>query len=127
MANIDVSDLLLDPDFTDLVTLIRRSCVVDAKGRNAMTETPVVPMITVCVQNVDTETLEKYPDLALLSDKISVWYKGVLTAESVNGYSDVIVFGSNRYYVKYVDEDYTNFGQGWTKAVCVLEKVNNNA
>lgn len=126
MANIDVSDILLDPDFTNEMSLIRRSASISSKGRNTLVEAEPLT-ITACMQNVDTETLEKYPDLALLSDKISVWYKGTLTAESVNGYSDIIVFGSTRYYVKYVDEDYTNFGQGWTKAVCVMEKVNNNA
>lgn len=127
MAKIDVSDLLTDPDFTDKATLIHRAQTVNNKGRAALTETIVTPPITVVVQNIDTEILEKYPDLATLSDKITVWYRGVLTAESVNGYSDVVVWKGDRYLVKYVDEDYMNFGKGWTKAVCVLEKVNNNA
>ena len=127
MAKIDVSDLLVDPDFTDKATLIHRSQTVDAKGRAVFAETVVVPPITVVVQNIDTDILEKYPDLANLSDKITVWYRGVLTAESVNGYSDIIIWKGDRYFVKYVDEDYMNFGRGWTKAVCVLEKVNNDA
>lgn len=127
MAKIDVSDLLVDPDFTDKVTLIHRSESVNAKGRAELTETPEPTPITVVVQNIDTEILDKYPDLATLSDKITVWYRGVLTAESPNGYSDIIIWKGDRYFVKYVDEDYMNFGKGWTKAVCVLEKVNNDA
>lgn len=127
MANIDVSDLLLDPDFTDSATLIHRASIVGDKGRNTLSETIVVPDVTVVVQNVDNKTIEKYPDLALLSDKITVWYKGELFAESANGYSDVLLWKGDRYYVKYIDEDFMNFGQGWTRAICVLEKVNNDA
>jgi hypothetical protein len=122
MALIDVSELLTDPDFTNTVTLIRRASSVNSYGENVLTETS--SSITAVVQGANTETLERVPEGARLSDLIDVYYKGVLHAESQSGYADVIVFGGKRYQVFQVIEDFMNFGAGFTKAVCKLEPVN---
>lgn len=122
MALIDVSDLLTDPDFTDTVTLIRRSVTVNTYGEGVLTETP--SSITAVVQGANTETLERMPEGARLSDLIEIYYKGTLTAESASGYADVIVWHGKRYQVFEVTEDFTNYGAGFTKAVCKLEAVN---
>lgn len=121
MALIDVSDLLRDPDFTNVVTLIRRSVAINAHGENVMTETPCY--ITAVVQGNDTETLEKLPEGASLSDAITVYYRGTLTAERPGGYADIIVWNGLRYQVKSVTEDFQNYGAGFTKALCILEAV----
>lgn len=122
MALIDVSELLTDPDFTNTVTLIRRASTVNTYGENVMTETQ--SMITAVVQGANTESLERVPEGARLSDLIDVYYKGQLTAESPSGYADIIVWGGKRYQVFEVVEDFMNFGAGFTKAVCKLEAVN---
>jgi hypothetical protein len=122
MALIDVSELLTNPDFTNTVTLIRRASSVNSYGENVLTETS--SSITAVVQGANTETLERVPEGARLSDLIDVYYKGVLHAESQSGYADVIVFGGKRYQVFQVIEDFMNFGAGFTKAVCKLEPVN---
>ncbi len=122
MALIDVSELLTDPDFTNTVTLIRRDSTVNTYGENVMTETQST--ITAVVQGANTESLERVPEGARLSDLIDVYYKGQLTAESPSGYADVIVWGGKRYQVFEVVEDFMNFGAGFTKAVCKLEAVN---
>lgn len=122
MALIDVSELLTDPDFTNTVTLIRRASTVNTYGENAMTETQST--ITAVVQGANTESLERVPEGARLSDLIDVYYKGQLTAESPSGYADIIVWGGKRYQVFEVVEDFMNFGAGFTKAVCKLEAVN---
>ena len=119
MAQIDVSDLLLDPDFTDRVTLIRRAATVDENGETVFSSTQM--RITAVVQAGDSETLERMPDGARLSDLITVYYRGVLTAERVGGYADVIVWGGKRFQVKEVAEDFANWGKGWTKASCMIE------
>lgn len=123
MALIDVSELLLDADFLDNVTLIRRSVVVDGNGEGVLTETPF-PNTPMSVQGANTEALERMPEGARLSDLITVYYRGVLTAESPNGYADVIVWGGKRYQVKEVPEDFMNYGNGFTMANCMLEAVN---
>jgi galactose-6-phosphate isomerase len=123
MALIDVSELLTDPDFTNTVTLIRRSSTVDTYGENTMVETS--SSITAVVQGAaNTESLERVPEGARLSDLIDVYYKGQLTAESPGGYADIIVWQGKRYQVFEVVEDFTNYGAGFTKAVCKLEAVN---
>jgi len=121
MALIDVSDLLRDPDFTNVVTLIRRAVAVNEHGENVMTETPCY--ITAVVQGDNTETLDKLPEGARLSDVITVFYRGTLTAEWPGGYADIIVWQGKRFQVKEVAEDFLNYGAGFTKALCVLEAV----
>lgn len=124
MALIDVSDLLRDPDFTNVVTLIRRAATVNTHGENVLTETSC--MITAVVQGVNTEQLTKMPEGARMSDMINVHTRGQLYAESPNGYSDIIVWHGRRYQVYQVIEDFMNFGAGYTQAICVLEPVNAN-
>lgn len=123
MADIDVSDLLTDPDFTSTATLIRRAVSVNSYGESVLTETP--SMITAVIQGSGAETLDRLPEGVRLSDLIDVYYKGVLSAERPAGYADVILWGGKRYQVFEVTEDFMNFGQGFMKAVCKLETVAN--
>lgn len=122
MALIDVSFLLTDPDFTNQVTLIRRSIAINTYGEGQLTETQST--ITAVVQGDNTEMLEFVPEGARLTDMITVWCRGQLTAEQPGGYADIIVWGGKRYQVKEVSEDFMNFGAGFTKAICMLEPVN---
>jgi hypothetical protein len=117
---------MADPDFADQYGIIVRSSVVSAKGRNELSEQLPVTVVGV-VQNADRETLDKYPDLAMLSNVIAVWHRGRLNVESVDGYSDIIIWRGDRYEATVIDEDWMNYGAGWTKALCTLQKVNNNA
>ena len=119
MALIDTSELMVDPDFTSTVTLIRRSSVVNSYGENVLTETPST--ITAVVQGASPGTLERVPEGVRLSDLIDVYYKGELFAESPGGYADVIVWGGKRYQVYEITEDYMNHGAGFTKALCKME------
>lgn len=122
MALIDVSNILLDPDFTNKIKLIRRFVTVNEHGENVISET--ASYITAVVQGNNTETLQKLPAGALLSDVITVYYRGTLTAERAGGYADIIIWSGKRYQVKDVVEDFLNFGAGFTKALCILEAVN---
>jgi len=121
MALIDVSDLLRDPDFTNLVTLIRRTSTVNQHGENVLTETAC--NIAASVQGINAEDLVKLPEGARLSDVITVFYRGELQPESKGGYSDIIVWQGRRYQVKTIDENFMNFGAGFTRAICVMEEV----
>ncbi len=123
MAKIDVSFLLTDPDFTDQVTRIQRSSTVNEWGEQVITES--TSTITAVVQGPSTEILARFPNLAQLSDAISVWYKGQLTAQKAGGYSDVIVWSGKRYQVKEVSEDFASWGEGFTMAICELEPASN--
>ena len=123
MALIDVSDLLRDPDFTNVVTLIRRSVSINGFGENVMSETSCP--IVASVQGLNAEDIVKLPEGARLSDVITVFYRGDLQPESKGGYSDIIVWQGRRYQVKTIDENFINFGAGFTRAICVMEEVSN--
>lgn len=122
MALIDVSGLLLDPDFTDIVHLITRARSVNVFGENVLTETDEGDKIMV-VQPAKPSMLERLPDGAKLKDAISVWYRGLLNIEAVNGYSDIIVWKGDRYAVVDTD-DFKHYGPGYTKALCIREQPN---
>lgn len=119
MALLDVSDVLLDADFTNVVTLIKRSAAVNTHGETVLSE--VSCYITAVVQGDNPEMLERLPQGARLSDVITVYTKAELEAESEGGYADVIVWRGRRYQVKDVAEDFMNYGAGFTKAFCMLE------
>ena len=123
MALIDVSDLLRDPDFTNVVTLIRRSSSINDFGEQVLTETPC--NIVASVQGINAEDITRLPEGARLSDVITVYYRGDLQPESKGGYSDLIIWQGRRYTVKTIDENFINFGAGFTRAICVMEEVNN--
>lgn len=121
MALIDVSDLLLDPDFTNTVTLIRRASSINIHGEHDMVETP--SQIIASVQGLSAEDLVRMPEAARLQGMIAVYFRGKLMAESPNGYADVIVWQGKRHQVATVDESFMNFGAGFTRAICKMEEV----
>lgn len=122
MARIDVSFLLTDPDFCDYVTLIRRASTINEYGEHVITETSSTIMAV--VQSPNNEELERVAEGARWTDYIDVYYKGRLTAESPGGYADIIVWNGRRYQVFQVNEDFINWGLGFTKALCKIEEPN---
>lgn len=123
MARIDVSALLLDPDFLDDAVLITRTQIINDKGVASFQQTS--KNIVCCVQSIPFSALEKNKEYALVTDGIIVYYHGKLHTESVDGYSDLIEWNGGRYAVVQVKADFMTYGAGWTKAVCTAETINN--
>lgn len=121
MARLSVPDLLIDPDFTDQVGLLRRTVTVDNYGEAVLAETATT--ITAVVQGVGTEMLDRLPQGAVLSDYIEVWHKGKLHAQSNGGAADVIVWAGQRWQVMEVTEDFMNHPAGYCRATCQVEAV----
>lgn len=122
MALIDVTEILTDPDFTDVVQIITRARTVNQYGENELTETNTGDYNLV-VQPAKPSELERLPEGARLVDAINVWHKGVLSTEAAGGYSDIVVWRGERYAV--VDnDDFGNYGAGYTKALCIRERPN---
>lgn len=119
MALVDVSDLVIDPDFTNSFVLIKRASAINAYGEMNLIETP--SNVFGVIQNINNETLKRFPEAAEFSDGIQVWYKGKLEAEAPNGYCDVVVWQGARFLVKIVTEQFMNWGAGWTSALCSKE------
>lgn len=119
MGQIDVSDLLSDPDFTDDLVLIHRTPLVSDLGENSLLERSV-PTIG-SVQPASGKTLQRLPEALRVGDVSSFWLRGEIVTDQVGAYPDIIQFRGKRYAVQSV-MDYTNWGEGWCEGTCVREK-----
>ena len=119
MGQIDVSDILCDPDFVSPATIIRRQSTVDNFGQNQLKE--VGEGTFGCVQPVTGKTLQRLPEALRVVDVMSFWVKGKIVSDGKCRYPDLIVVKGVRYAVQVVF-DWTSWGQGWCEGTCVREK-----
>lgn len=127
MALLDTSDLLLDPEFADSLLLIKRHVVINSYGETLLTEFPeVIIAVVQAGQAEPKEKLLRTRQSARFQDGITVYYKGELSAQRApDGYADIIVWRARRFQVADVDENFLNFGAGWSKAFCLIEEAKN--
>jgi len=119
MAFIDVSELLLDPDFIDPVQVIHRSTSIDQYGSNVITEV-CFPTVA-SVQPTTGRDLERLPEALRVKDVRTFYLKADLVADGDGRYPYVIVYRSQRYQVINT-KPWLNWGQGWNEGLCVREK-----
>jgi len=121
MANIDVSQLMLDPDFVDVITLTTQSTAVNSRGENLLSPAKVVTSVG-SVQPASGKTLQRLPDGMQLEDVRSFFYKGDIIASEPGKYSSVLEFRGQRYLVRMV-MNWNNYGAGWSEGICVAERA----
>jgi hypothetical protein len=119
MAELDVSDVVLDPDFLDLMSLIHRTPVVDQYGKNQLTEqgSPIYGS----VQPASGKTLNRLPEALRVANVSSFWIQGKIVSDGSCKYPDIIAFKGKRYQVQVVF-DWTNWGAGFCEGTCVAER-----
>lgn len=118
MARIDVSELMSDPDFTNVMQVVSRVPVIDSHGENSLIETTLNTFGS--IQSVTGKDLERIPEALRNHNVRSFWFQGVIVSTAPGKYSDVLVFKGERFQVKHVF-DWTNWGAGWTEGLCVAE------
>lgn len=118
MAQVDVTELLSDPDFIDPMQVVTRVPSVNSFGENILTDSVLNTVGS--VQPADGHALSRIPEALRSSDLKSFWFKGVIIATAPGKYSSILTFRGARFQVKNVF-DWTNFGQGWTEGLCVAE------
>jgi hypothetical protein len=118
MAQVDVTDLLRDPDFVDKMTVITRTPFVNARGENSFKECQVDSVGS--VQPASGRTIEKLPEAFRVANVSSFWFRGEIVATAPHKYASIIVFKEKRYQVQLV-YDWSNFGAGYTEGTCVAE------
>lgn len=119
MARLDVSELLLDPDFIDSVSLIRRNTTVNNFGENVLSDG--VTLATVgSVQPAPARELHRVPDALKNSDVRMFFIKAAITVDGSGKYTDVISFAGRRFQIISVF-DWLTYGQGWNSGLCVAE------
>jgi galactose-6-phosphate isomerase len=120
VARIDVTELLTDPDFADTFTLVRTAQSVDDHGRSVFTETPY--LLVGVVQSASGRSLEYLPDMSRASGAIEVYCKFYMQVASDGYAADRVQWNGKTYIVTHID-DWTNYGSGFTRALCILQPL----
>ncbi len=119
MAQIDVSELLLDADFIDSLTLIHRTTSVNSQGVNVLSETSADTVGS--VQPATAKDIQRLPDALRMSDVRKFWIKAEILSDGDAQYPDIILFQGKRFQILNI-EPWLNYGAGWNAGLCVWEK-----
>lgn len=122
MAEIDVTDLLSDPDFCDSFTVTRRNSEVDDQGYLQMVSTEL-PNIIGSVQPASGRTLQLRPDLANVNGVIEIWSVFDFQTDTDRAKSDLIQWRGDTYICEGPVQNFQNFGAGYTRIVASLYKT----
>ena len=117
MAFLDVTDIVLDPDFVDRLVCERIEQIVSDGGIavNTPTEVPFFGCVTINTG----DTLERMPTGERVKGAITVHTKFRLIAGVDEHTADVLQWKGRRFTVAGVD-DYSHFGRGFVAATCDL-------
>lgn len=121
MPNLDVSDVLLDPDFmTNDLVCNRQSVVV---GDNGRPQTTLVsnPFSGVVTTNSGLN-MDRREDGTLIKGAINIHTQFGLTSGDANTKADEIIWKGKTYIVSQV-LDNLHYGQGFVKAICELKPL----
>jgi len=120
MAEIDVSELLTDPDFVDDLSVIRRTAAVNSRGENVVSEPTTIATVG-SVQPAPTKQIQRLPESLRVSDVRAFFINLPLIQDGDSAYPDIIVYGGKRFQVISA-APWLNFGEGWNEGLCVAEK-----
>lgn len=115
MPLLDVSEVLLDPDFADSLVCTRQSQTVgeDGLATNASADTPFIGVVTAASGN----NLVRTPEGAYTTGDICITTPFRLrTSATGDGVADVVTWNGTRYTVTQVN-DYSRYGSGFVWAV----------
>lgn len=119
MAQVNVTDVLSDPDFTDPIQLVDRKPSINFLGENILKECSIDSVGS--VQPASGRVIARLPEALRVANVSSFWFKGLIVASSPGQYSSILVFRGERYQVQTV-QDWSNWGEGWCEGTCVMEK-----
>lgn len=121
MPNLDVSDLLLDPDFAEELTIFRRAMTVGSNGRSTLASVEVEPKPWGVVLPVDTavggNSMTRSSDAQYRGSAWVIYTQHRLQGPSddPDRYPDVVMIEGDPYVVTIVNA-YSKFGAGFMKA-----------
>lgn len=118
MALLDVSELMVDPDFVMNFTIIPRTPVVNEFGENVLTTGEPISAVG-SIQAATGETLKRLPEGVQLSKFITVFTKVQIQADSAGNYVSQIVWKNKTYNIFQV-LPWEDFGAGWFMIDCEL-------
>lgn len=116
MADLDFSDLLVDPDLSDNFNVLRRAETVGTNGRTTVTETTYSGVVGVLTPS-SPQDLKIVPEDQLMERHLTITTKFRLQGPSPGVLPDYVQWGGDTFVVIEI-EPYTHFGGGFVKAVC---------
>ena len=121
MANLDVSDVLLDPDFMSRgLTCTRTAVVVGDNGRSQKTVT--LHTFSGVVTTNNGFNMDRRDDGTLIKGAINIHTQFVLSAGDAKSQADEIQWRGKTYIVSQVLEN-LHYGKGFIKAICELKPL----
>lgn len=120
MALLDVSDALLDPDFSDTFMRYRSVVSTNSYGEGARAET--VATLSGVITQGGGDILDRAGDAEKIHGNITIYTLGDLTAGSGTTGADEVVWMGRRYVVDNVS-DWSNYGAGFISASCSLKPL----
>lgn len=124
MATIDVSKLISNPLFSNAFQIVRQTVVYVGPGRFNTLDSSPIDVVGV-IQPSTPNDLERLPEGAKLHENITVYTKQPLSVEPQtgleDGYTDIVLWDNKRWLVKYIIENFLNYGSGWNKVIATLE------
>lgn len=121
MANLDVSDVLLDPDFMDKGLICTRTLVtVGENGRPI--KTPSTHKFNAVVTTNDGDKMDRRADGTVIKGSVNIHAKFVLSEGDANLQADDVEWQGRKYIVSQVLSN-THFGHGFIKAICILKPI----
>lgn len=119
MAQIDTSELLVDPDFVDPISVIVRTSTVNSRGENTMEEQWAHTFGS--VQPISGKDLMRLPESLRMENVSSFWMKGCVPLTDNEAYPSIFVFNGKRFAVRKL-MSWNNWGAGFVEGICIAEK-----
>lgn len=121
MPLLDVSELLSDPDFADTITVTRRT---ETRGNDglAVISNQTFQDIDAVVTPAKGTDLAQLPDLSRTEGVVLVYTTFRLTNGQASTKADIVTWNGATYIVLNVN-DYSQFGDGYIKALCQLNSL----
>ena len=120
MPNLDVSDVLLDPDFWTFDLICNRQKITMVKGRSQATTAAETFGGVVTTNN--GQNMDRKPDGTLIKGAINIHTKFALTSGNAEMKADEVTWRGKQYIVSQV-LDNLHYGEGFIKAICELKPL----
>jgi hypothetical protein len=121
MPNLDVSELLTDPDLCDNFELIRRAEVVNAKGRVSTADTTVPDLLGVFTFEGPQKVMRD-PMLTNAPRRIFLATQFAIRSASTGFQPDVVLWNGGRFTVEEVFP-YSRYGNGTFEAILQIQEA----
>lgn len=121
MPNLDVSDVLSDPDFMSMGIECKRTAVVAGDNGRSQTTTTNTKFNGVVTSN-DGFKLDRRPDGTVIKGAINIHTRFVLTEGDAGHQADEIKWQGREYIVLQTKPN-LQYGRGFTKAICILKPI----